>query len=208
MFTDLVTAFLVNFFGERVSSESPNLKSALEQPNITRAKLRKERDAGRIVGPFSTSPFLNFRCSPLGLVPKKYSLEFRMIHHLSYPKGSSVSDFILDYCSTVHYASVGYAIKLLKRLGHGCFMAKTDVKSAFLFIAKSKDKCVGDLQNFVTICNHLGVPLAPENTVGPATVLQFVGIILDSVRQKARPPEEKLQKCRAMLKGFQARRSV
>ena len=120
--------FRVNFVGGRVSYESPNLKSALERPDITRAKLRKECDAGRIVGSFSTPPFLNFRCSPLGLVPKKDPSDFRMIHHLSYPKGSSVNDFIPDYCSTVKYASVGDAIKLLKRLGHGCFMAKTDVK--------------------------------------------------------------------------------
>ena len=27
--------------------------------------------------------------------------------------------------------------------------------------------------NFILMCNHLGVPLAPEETVGPATVLQF-----------------------------------
>ena len=32
------------------------------------------------------------------------------------------------------YASVGDAVKLLKRLGKGCFMAKTDVKSAFRII--------------------------------------------------------------------------
>ena len=58
--------FRVNFVGEHASSESPNLKSALERPNITCAKLHQECDAGRIVGPFSTPPFLNFRCSPLG----------------------------------------------------------------------------------------------------------------------------------------------
>ena len=58
------------------------------------------------------------------------------------------------------------------------------------------------------MCNYLGVPLAPEKTVGPATVLQFAGITLDSVRQGARLPEDKLLKCRAMLQNFQARRSV
>ena len=104
--------FRVNFVGARVSSESPNLKSAqLERSDITRAKLRQECDAGRIVDPFSTPPFLNFRCSPLGLVPKKDPSEFRMIHHLSYPKGSSVNDFIPDCCPTIKYASVGDAIK-------------------------------------------------------------------------------------------------
>ena len=265
--------FRVNYVGERSASASPNLKSALEQPEIISAKLRKECDAGRIVGPFSTPPFSKFRCSPLGLVPKKDPSEFRMIHHLSFPKGSSVNDFIPDYCSTVHYASVGDATKLLRRLGKGCFMAKTDVKSAFriipihpadysllgmkwdnmyyfdrclamglssscaifesfstalewlsmqrlgasavlhilddfLFMAKSEAQCRYDLNNFVTMCHHLGVPLAPEKTVGPATVLQFAGITLDSVRQEARLPEEKLLKCRAMLQDFQARRSV
>ena len=126
--------FRIHFVGERFSSESPNLKSALDQPVVTHAKLRKECDAGRIVGPFTAPPFPNFRCSPLGIVPKKDPSEFRLIHHLSYPKGSSVNDFIPDYCSTVKYASVGDAVKLLKRLGKGCFMAKTDVKSAFRII--------------------------------------------------------------------------
>ena len=98
--------FRIHFVGERFSSESPNLKSALDQPVVTHAKLRKECDAGRIVGPFTAPPFPNFRCSPLGIVPKKDPSEFRLIHHLSYPKGSSVIDFIPDYCSTVKHASV------------------------------------------------------------------------------------------------------
>jgi len=78
----------------------------------------------------------------------------------------------------------------------------------FLFIAQSKGQCEHDLDNFIWMCNYLGVPLAPEKTVGSATVLQFAGITLDSVRQEARLPEDKLLKCRAMLQNFQARRSV
>ena len=59
------------------------------------------------------------------------------------------------------------------------------------------------------MCNHLGVPLAPEKTVGPATVLQFAGITLE-VRQEGRLQEGKLRTCRAMLQNFhgQARLSV
>ena len=91
-------------------------------------------------------------------------------------------------------------------INHLC--AVVHILDDFLFIAKSKEKCVGDLQNFITMCNHLGVPLALEKTVGPATVLQFVGITLDYVRQEARLSEDKVQECRAMLHDFQARRSV
>ena len=126
--------FHIHFMGERHAFESPNLKSALEQPQIVVSKLNKERDAGRIVGPFSEPPFHNFRCSPLGIVPKKDPSEFRLIHHLSYPPGSSVNDFIPEKCSSVHYASINDAISVIKRKGAGCFMAKTDVKSAFRII--------------------------------------------------------------------------
>ena len=126
--------FRIHFMSERHAFESPNLKSALEQPQIVVSKLNKERDAGRIVGPFSKPPFHNFRCSPLGIVPKKDPSEFRLIHHLSYPPGSSVNDFIPEDCSSVHYASITDAISVIKRKGAGCFMAKTDVKSSFRII--------------------------------------------------------------------------
>jgi len=76
--------FSINFVGERHSFESPDLKSALEQPQIVVSKLNKEREAGRIVGLFSVPPFQNFRCSLLGIVSKMDPSEFRLIHHLSY----------------------------------------------------------------------------------------------------------------------------
>ena len=91
------------------------------------------------MGPFSEPHFENFRCSPLGIVPKKDPSEFRLIHHLSYPPGSSVKDFIPEDCSSVHYASINDAISVVKRKGAGCFMAKTDVKSAFRIIPISPD---------------------------------------------------------------------
>ena len=31
----------------------------------------------------------------------------------------------------------------------------------FLFIAKTKEQCARDLQNFILLCGYLGVPLAP-----------------------------------------------
>ena len=74
----------------------------------------------------------------------------------------------------------------------------------FLFIAPTKDQC----KRFVMVCNHLGVPLAPDKTVGWDSALQLTGITLDSVRMEARLPEEKLQKCRNLLTDFLSRRSV
>ena len=57
-----------------------------------------------------------------------------MIHHLSYPTGSSVNDGIsLDHIS-VSYATIADAICHIKAAGRGCFLAKTDVKNAFRII--------------------------------------------------------------------------
>lgn len=71
-----------------------NLFSALARPEIVSEKIAKELLAGCIAGPFYDPPFPNFHISPLGLCPKKDPNKFCMIHHLSYPKGLSVNDFI------------------------------------------------------------------------------------------------------------------
>ena len=126
--------FGLGFMGDERSTESLNLKSALSQPQVVPAKLEEKRSAGRIAGPFSSPPFPYFRCSPLGIVPKKDPSEFRSIHHLSYPKGSSINDYIPQEFSSVKYACINNAISVIKSFGAGCIMANTDIKSAFCII--------------------------------------------------------------------------
>ena len=89
---------------------------------------------GRIQGPFDAPPFINTVISPIGLQPKKTPGEFRLIQHLSYPKGQSVNDSIPKELASVSYATVGSAIQAIKRMGRGCFMAKTDIQSAYRIV--------------------------------------------------------------------------
>ena len=77
-----------------------------------------------------------------------------------------------------------------------------------MFIAPTREKSQADLQNFLRMCDFLGVPIAEEKTVGPFTTLQFAGITLDSVRQEARLPDDKLQKCELLLRQFNLRRKI
>ena len=126
--------FKINYQGPRITTTAPNLGSAYENPDVVDDKLRKERELGRIAGPFDSPPFANLRISPLGVIPKKTPGEFRMIHHLSYPKGASINDSIPPEFSTVKYASVDDAISIIQRQGKGCAMAKTDVRSAFRIV--------------------------------------------------------------------------
>ena len=96
--------------GQSRSYESPNLLSARQQPQVVDQKLAKELEAHRLAGPFDTV----FRVSPLGIVPKKTPGEFRLIHHLSYPKGKSVNDGISHEHSSVQYANIDHAINTIK----------------------------------------------------------------------------------------------
>ena len=173
----------------------------------------------------------------------------------------------------MRYATIDDAIRLIKSLGKGCFLAKTDIKSAFriipvspndfpllgmewqgkfyfdkcllmgcslscnifetfstasewiamnklnasaviyilddfLFIAPSKEKCQGDLDNFLTSCQRIGIPIASEKTMGPDRALRSAGITLDTELMEVRLPEEKLDKYLSQLSYFCLRKRV
>jgi len=92
-----------------------NLPSALARPEIVSDKIAKELLGVRIAGPFYDHLFQNFHISPLGLCPKKDPNKFRMIHHLSYPKGLSVNDFIPPEFTSVQYTKVQDVIMGIKQ---------------------------------------------------------------------------------------------
>ena len=123
--------FRLGYTGPRITRDSPCLKSARGQPDIVLAKLLKEREKGRIAGPFYEKPLPNLQCSPLGLVPKKQPGEYRLIHHLSYPNGASINDFIDDKLCKVKYSSFDDAISMISELNGQIFLGKLDIKSAF-----------------------------------------------------------------------------
>ena len=118
-------------------SESKNLKSALIQPEITKQKIDKEVAEGRVAGPFPFPQLPNLRISPLGLVEKKKGGEFRLIHHLSYPKNKSVNDFKDPKLCYVKYANFDQAVSFIQELGQGCLLGKSDLKNAFRMLRVS-----------------------------------------------------------------------
>lgn len=76
-------------------------------------------------GPFQLPPFHNFRISPLGIVPKLESNEFRIIHHLSFPKGDSLIDELDDALCSVSYSAFEDAGGKLRLFGPGALLAKS-----------------------------------------------------------------------------------
>ena len=72
--------------------------------------------SGRVTGPFEHSPFSTLQISPLCLVPNMKPGEFRVIHHLSYPEGTSINDGISKDLCTVHFQTIDDANKLGKHI--------------------------------------------------------------------------------------------
>lgn len=108
-----------------------NLKSVSVLPLEVNKKLETELSLGRISGPFDFPPFSDFRLSPLGLVPKKELNKYHLIHHLSFPDGSSLNDQITDDLLSVLYASFEQAVQKIQLLGGSVLLAKANLRSDF-----------------------------------------------------------------------------
>ena len=100
-----------------------NLSSAFQHPEVIDQELAKERDVGRILGPFTTTLIYPLHCSGFGAIPKKNG-KWRMIMHLSAPVGRSVNDGIHPDDFSLHYSSVDDAVAIFLHLGKGALMAK------------------------------------------------------------------------------------
>ena len=58
-------------------------------------------------------------------------------------------------------------------------------------------ECLNNLTRMKQVCQLLNVPLAIEKVEGPSTCLDFLGILLDTVRMEARLPDDKMSRLKA-----------
>ncbi|KAM9324594.1 uncharacterized protein PAF06_000661 [Gastrophryne carolinensis] len=220
-----------------------------------------------MAGPFSDPPLEDLVVSPLGVVPKKEPGKFRLIHHLSFPRGGSVNDGIDKELSSVSYTSFDFALDMVREAGPAALLAKTDIESAFRLLPVHPDSlyllgcffeggyyvdrclpmgcsiscayfeafssflewvvkeragmgsvthylddflCVGPggtrvchllLSTMLNVFGAFGVPVAHDKTEGPATVIKFLGIEIDTVRGVCRLPRDKIEDLVGGLEG-------
>ena len=66
--------FRIGYNGPHSPLTAPNLRSALEHPDVIDEALRKEVAENRIAGPYSYPPYQNLRCSGLGVCTEEWWL--------------------------------------------------------------------------------------------------------------------------------------
>ena len=123
--------FKLQYSSQRRSFEI-NLKEIVgKKAVVAKDKIYKEITLGRIAGPFHFPPFPTIRISPISVILKRSSSEYRLIHNLSFPEHVSFNDFIDKELCIVKYSTIDDAIKMIHKLGKNTKLAKCDIKSAF-----------------------------------------------------------------------------
>ena len=100
-----------------------NHLSAIDHHHFVTTKFAQEVAAGRIAGPFTHPSPVGVVLSPLGVVPKKVSGQFRLIHDISFPKDNSVNSHIAKLHSKVHYELLDDCVSIIREIGQGCLVA-------------------------------------------------------------------------------------
>lgn len=78
-----------------------------------------------------------------------------------------------------------------------------------IFIAEpTRLKCLTSFSTLLRVFMSLHAPVVASKTLGPSQELEFMGIVLDSIRMEARLPDDKLNRTRELLNSFTQRRSV
>lgn len=119
----------------KVSFECKNNLSARKDPLTVESFLQIEIDKGYMIGPFPKPPFECYRTSPLGLAERKYSDKKRLILDLSAPYNNdeiaSLNGLIDKEEYSLSYVKIDDAIRIIKNLGPGAWLCKTDMVDAF-----------------------------------------------------------------------------
>ena len=138
--------FNLQYTGNReISRKAPNLRFMVGDKLDLWTKVMNEVKLGRCAGPFAKPPFEFFIQSPVGLVPKDNGTKTRLIFHLSYPKGQniSVNSNTPEHLCKVKYPDFDDAIRRCLEEGEFCYMAKSDLISAFRILpVRPQDWCL------------------------------------------------------------------
>ena len=253
-----------------------NLMTAKKDPTAVKELIHTELSKGFLLGPFERIPYQIYRINPVGVAQHKYSQKKRLIVDLSAPHNNddhpSLNSLIDKESHSLQYVKIDDAIKIIKQLGPGALLIKTDISDAFkllpihpdlwpfhgishdgfyyfytrlVFGSRSSPKIFDTLseaicwiaqhnygienllhllddflvivppcinattvkETFLNIFHKLKVPIALHKTDGPATALEYLGVILDSANMEARLPVDKVKRIQDTLALYVKRKT-
>ena len=139
----------------------------------------KEREAGRLLGPFQPSAFPEVHVNPIGIIPKSEPGKQRLVVEMSSPEGASINEGICKEWYSLSYISVDDVARVVVKLGKGALMAKFDLKAAYRNVPIHLDDrwllgMVWENQLFVDTALPFGLRSAPIIFSALADGLEFM----------------------------------
>ena len=77
----------------------------------------------------------------------------------------------------------------------------------FIIGEATEAECSISLQSLLIMFRNLGVPIAPRKTVKPTQIIEFIGIVLDSVKLEARLPQDKVEHIKEALSEWECKKT-
>ncbi len=74
--------------------------------------------------------------------------------------------------------------------------------------APGASECMRNIQAMQATCEAANIPVEPEKNEGPATVISFLGLELDSVRREIRLPRDKLLRLRSLIVSWRGTKAA
>ena len=112
-----------------------HLSSALQHTNIINESLKKETEAGRILGPFH---YPTYGALDLGPYQNTMVVGGSYITSLHLLEQVAINDFIDSNTYTLSYCTVDDAYTIINKLGRGALLSKIDLKNAFRLTGRLK----------------------------------------------------------------------
>ena len=78
----------------------------------------------------------------------------------------------------------------------------------FFIAERSQLACLTSFSTLLRVFMSLRAPVVASKIIGPSQGIEFMGIVLDSIRMEARLPQDKLSRTYDLLNSFKKRRSV
>ena len=128
-----------NYQAHKWKRSEDNMRSAKDHPQVVDSYIRKECEAGRLLGPFDPDLFPAVQISRFGVIPKSEPDSWRLILDLSYPEGRSVNDAISPEICSLSYMTVDDAVRAIVTIGQGAMLAKVDIKNAYRIVPVHPD---------------------------------------------------------------------
>lgn len=188
--------------GHSVNSDIPIENSAVSYDSIDHIiRLVKINGYGALMA--KTDIENAFRIIPIS--PSDYNLLGFTWNNLFYydkclPMGASSS------CNTFEALSTALVWIMQNKYQAG---GMSHVLDDFFFIGPANSaSCLRDLNNFIKLCDKIGIPLKQEKTVSPTNIITIYGIEVDSIQLECRLPQDKIAKIKEKLEAFSRKKKV